>query len=154
MSTSRSTRLVFIGNHLESSKISALVTESGKECTIIPETDWQSVFVGERHLELLAESSGTIFFHLNGSKTTSLSMKEIDERFGVDWDAMNEDLVRSVNSTPGMHPHSSLCVGSLFERLRSISDWLFEGGLEGGGAGIAHFFCRNSVRFGRALLVS
>ena len=28
-------------------------------------------------------------------------MKEIDERFGLDWDQMNEDLIRSVNASPG-----------------------------------------------------
>merc|ERR1712130_440111 len=112
-SLSRATRLVFIGNGVDhdlihqrmESLLLSSPTDPVAEDSVLRSQREEALALMENssYFEFLFQDAqpGFVLFRLNGSKTTSLSMKEIDERFGLDWDQINEDLIRSVNATPG-----------------------------------------------------
>jgi len=97
-------RMVFIGNLTDSSTLDKVAA------TTIPSTgsdiqkqlqDTLELIRTDPMFEILESNEEAVYFRVTGVSTTSLSMQELDERFGIDFDKMNEDLARSVNSSPG-----------------------------------------------------
>jgi len=98
------TSLVFIGHSVEESTIERVSSVPGApsaEEIQKQKEETLELIRSDKTFEILKESDKEIYFRLTGLSTTSLSKAEIDERFGLDFDKMNQDLVRSINSTAG-----------------------------------------------------
>lgn len=99
------TRLVFIGHSIDASSTIDRFSSFSKPCDDIKSQQKETLDLinSDKLFELISFDDTAVYFRLSGLSTTNLTMKELDERFGLDFDKMNEDLVRSVNSTPGLY---------------------------------------------------
>lgn len=105
------TRMVFIGHSIDTSTIDTFSTVQ-HACDDKKKKQQQEtvdLISSNKLFEIISVVENVaVYFRLSGLATTSLTLPELDERFGLDFDKMNEDLVRSVNATPGLFYFQSL----------------------------------------------
>ena len=103
-------RLVIIGNDIDGNGVLETLsclsksTNSSNELLIEQKENAINIIKNDKLFEILSsEDDDIIYFRLTGVSTTSLTIEELDERFGLDFDGLNRDLIRSVNGSPGMY---------------------------------------------------
>ena len=107
-SVSHISKLIVIGNKIEISmfkeKCNLLNTPVNAELIQDQFRDAYELINSDKRFEIISlkEASEFFLFRVTGANKTSFSVKELDEKFGVNFDEMNQDFVRVVNSTPGL----------------------------------------------------
>ena len=111
-SVSHISKLIVIGNKIEISmfkeKCNLLNTPVNAELIQDQFRDAYELINSDKRFEIISlkEASEFFLFRVTGANKTSFSVKELDEKFGVNFDEMNQDFVRVVNSTPGLFYYS------------------------------------------------